>query len=982
MKLRWKTLLIIVLVIASLSAVLLFALHAIMMNSVANVEQKTVAQDAQRVTDAFSSELDDLAATASDWAAWDDTYIFVQKGNQDYIQSNLADTVFINFRLNFMLFFNSSGLVYGEAFDLVNETAVPVSQDLLDHFASNDFLLVHENATSNKMGLIKLSSGSLAIVVSQPVVPSNREGPVRGTLIMGRFFDEREKEIWFEMVHLPLSFCVLDDSPLSSDFQEAYSSLSTGAPVFSQPLSKETLGGYVLLNDVYGSPVLIVRFDVPRDFYIQGLNNTIYVAFALALVGTISVGATMLLMEKFVLLRLSKLDKEVTKIGETGNFAARIHAEGDDELSRLAEGINRMLSAVEKAECALGESELRFRRITENMLDMVSLSDVYGVFQYCSPSTKKILGYSPQDLLGKSVFDFIHPDDLGKVKEAVQKALTERVWGKIEFRYKHNDGHYIWLETIGNLVVDKENQVIGAVFSARDITERKELEKKLQSTARHLQTLLETAREGIVTTDVKDNITFVNNAFVEIVGYPATELIGSNVQKLLDEKGFKKVSQETELRKKGKTSRYELTIYRSDKKPRVVQMSASPLVNETGEYIGSLGIVTDITEQKALEQRLKESEERFRGIAERSFDAIATVDLEGRINYASPSVVKVLGYPAEDVMGKSFLQYFSPVSLSNASHLFIELLQGKSIEGIQLELPRRDGSTAIVEINASPIAMNGNITGIQAVFRDITNRKMMEDALKESEKRYRTLFNSASDGLIYLDAEGKIVDVNEKAVELFGGSREELIGRKITELELLSSEDLQKMTETFSMLTGGQEKQVSLWLKNKKGVERYLEVSSAILGEKGKVTGIFAIARDSTERYQMQKKLEEYSQRLEYLVEQRTRQLKEAQDQLVKNEKLAAIGQAAAMVGHDLRNPLTGISGAAYYLKSKLGQSPDEKVREMLNIIEKDVQYANNIIGDLMEYSREIKLELAETTPLSLVQETLSAITIPKSLGT
>jgi PAS domain S-box-containing protein len=438
--------------------------------------------------------------------------------------------------------------------------------------------------------------------------------------------------------------------------------------------------------------------------------------------------------------------------------------------------------------------------------------------------------------VGKSIFDFVYPADLEKVKEAVQKALTEHVWGKMEFRYKHNDGHYIWLETIGNLIFDKENQVIGAVFSARDITERKELEKRLQSTARRLQTLLETAREGIVTADVEDNITFVNNAFVEIVGYPATELIGSNIRRLLDEDGFKKVSQETELRKKGKTSRYELTLYRSDKKPRIVQMSASPLINERGEYTGSLGIVTDVTEQKVLEQQLKTSEERFRGIAERSFDAIATVDLEGRINYASPSVVKVLGYPAEDVIGKSFLQYFSPTSLSNASHLFADLLQGRSIEGIQLELPRRDGTTAIVEINASPIAMNGKITGIQAVFRDITSRKVMEDALRESEKRYRTLFSSASDGLVYLDAEGKIVDVNEKAVELFGGLREELIGRKFIELGLSSTEDLLVMSETFSALVGGQEKQTSLWIKNKKGVERYLEISSAILGDSTKMT--------------------------------------------------------------------------------------------------------------------------------------------------
>jgi signal transduction histidine kinase len=146
------------------------------------------------------------------------------------------------------------------------------------------------------------------------------------------------------------------------------------------------------------------------------------------------------------------------------------------------------------------------------------------------------------------------------------------------------------------------------------------------------------------------------------------------------------------------------------------------------------------------------------------------------------------------------------------------------------------------------------------------------------------------------------------------------------------------------------------------------------------LTGILVIARDVTERKAMQKKLEEYSQQLEALVEQRTRQLKEAQDQLIKSERLAAIGQVAAMVGHDLRNPLTGINSAAYYLKTRLGSTMNKKTMEMLELIEKDVQYSNKIITDLLEYSREIKLEFGETTPKSIIREASSLVEIPVNI--
>jgi signal transduction histidine kinase/putative methionine-R-sulfoxide reductase with GAF domain len=127
-------------------------------------------------------------------------------------------------------------------------------------------------------------------------------------------------------------------------------------------------------------------------------------------------------------------------------------------------------------------------------------------------------------------------------------------------------------------------------------------------------------------------------------------------------------------------------------------------------------------------------------------------------------------------------------------------------------------------------------------------------------------------------------------------------------------------------------------------------------------------------------KLEEYADHLEVKVEERTRELREAQDRVLKSERLAAIGELAGMVGHDLRNPLTGITGAAYYLKNKVGYTTNGKAKEMLEIIEKNIAYSNKIINDLLDYSREIKLELVESSPKAIVEEALSLVRIPRNV--
>jgi signal transduction histidine kinase len=119
---------------------------------------------------------------------------------------------------------------------------------------------------------------------------------------------------------------------------------------------------------------------------------------------------------------------------------------------------------------------------------------------------------------------------------------------------------------------------------------------------------------------------------------------------------------------------------------------------------------------------------------------------------------------------------------------------------------------------------------------------------------------------------------------------------------------------------------------------------------------------------------------LESKVELRTKELRESQEQLIRAQRLAAIGELASMVGHDLRNPLTGIAGATYYLKTKLGRKATAKISEMLELIQKAVKYSNKIVSDLLDYSTEMVLETTETTPKLIIEEALSSVRIPRNI--
>jgi PAS domain S-box-containing protein len=254
--------------------------------------------------------------------------------------------------------------------------------------------------------------------------------------------------------------------------------------------------------------------------------------------------------------------------------------------------------------------------------------------------------------------------------------------------------------------------------------------------------------------------------------------------------------------------------------------------------------------------------------------------------------------------------------------------------------------------------------------------EMHAQEIRESQEKFKRLFMDNPEAAVYMDSSFRILDINPRFTKVFGYSLDEVKGKHIDDVVVPKDkmEEAKMLGEKF--MKGPV--YYDTVRQRKDGSLVPVSISGAPIIIDNQLVGTVGLYKDITERKQMEKKLEEYSQHLEELVEKRTKQLKEAHEQLIKSERLAALGQVAAMVGHDLRNPLTGIKGATYYLKKKLGPKIDEKVIEMLELIEKDIEHANEIIADLLEYSKEVQLELTEATPNLIVEDTLSLVKVPE----
>jgi len=263
---------------------------------------------------------------------------------------------------------------------------------------------------------------------------------------------------------------------------------------------------------------------------------------------------------------------------------------------------------------------------------------------------------------------------------------------------------------------------------------------------------------------------------------------------------------------------------------------------------------------------------------------------------------------------------------------------------------------------------------------DITGRKLAAKALGESEELYRNLIELSPDTIIALDTKGKLLVYNTAAIKLSGYSRDEIVGKHFSRIGVFSLRDTPKYLKIFSScLRGKPPKPFEMTIYHKDGTAHLVEASAGLLRVGGKKI-IQAVVRDLTERKRMEEALRSANAELQVA----NMELRRAQEQLVRSERLAAIGQLAGGVGHELRNPLGAIKNAAYYVKGKVAKSElaqrEPQVIEFLNIMDDEINASNKIINDLLGFSRVGKPSVSPTQIKNVIEDALSRTTIPGNI--
>jgi len=504
MSLRKKTFIITGITFIVLIAILFIIPSIITKEGFTDIESKEIRKDVERALNVIENEKAVLDDTASDFAAWDETYAFVQNGNKAYVKANLRNSTFSKLKVNYILFVDISGrIIFGKSFDLKHGGETPFPQDLQEQMAANILLTKHANAEKSVTGVILLPDGPM-ILSSRPILTSEGMGPIRGTLIMGRNLDYFRVKQFAKMTNLSLVMYRIDDEQMPPDMKTINSSLSEDTRVILRPLNEDIIAGYAFVRDIFGKPALVLRVDQPRAIYKEGQSTIHYLLISLFIIAAVFSLVTIMLLEKSVLRRLTRLISDVRQIASVGNFSRRVSPIGRDELSNLAYEINGMLEKLEEAEKFKEETnEARYRAVVEDQTELICRYLPGGTITFVNDACCRYYNIDKSNFLRLN-YSCLIPEEYEKFTERIASFSRQNPVTTAEYQVLTGESGVRWQQWTDRAIFDHKGQVIELQSVGRDITDLKQAEGALK----HLVEL------GNLLTIVSTN--FINLAAEEI----------------------------------------------------------------------------------------------------------------------------------------------------------------------------------------------------------------------------------------------------------------------------------------------------------------------------------------------------------------------------------------------------------------------------------------------------------------------------------
>jgi len=417
--------------------------------------------------------------------------------------------------------------------------------------------------------------------------------------------------------------------------------------------------------------------------------------------------------------------------------------------------------------------------------------------------------------------------------------------------------------------LDELKKIIAKLEVSEDM--HKWTETKLQREGYEKEILLNNTSAMIYWLDGEGKYIIVNKCFADLFNKSSDEIRGKYLYDLYPEKISDKIYADNVEIIESKRPKYGIEESLETPNGMIwVRSDKIPYKDVNGKVIGIIGVLLDITDQKQRNEDIRNSEEKFRGITERSFDMIIAADEKGVCSYVSPSIERVLGYEPEEIVSKHFQILFPENMNKKVEGICNTLIEGKEIEGINLEIIRKDRGKAIVEVNGSPIVKDEKIVGIQIHLRNITERKLEEEMIEKEKNKLQKYIDVAGIILKIVDKDGKVSLINNRGCEVLGYTKEEILGRNW--IDNFVPERLQnKMNDILAKLRSNQTVSYEHFenpVLTQSGEERIISWYNTVLkDEKGKFQGILSSGEDVTTKSKVERELQRNYQNLQKIME-------------------------------------------------------------------------------------------------------------------
>ena len=610
-------------------------------------------------------------------------------------------------------------------------------------------------------------------------------------------------------------------------------------------------------------------------------------------------------------------------------------AQRTNELRKTNEQLSQEIAERRGIEEAFRRSERRYRQIVENANDIIYETDADGYFTLLNPIALQVTGFAKEEILGRHYTTLVPADYRQRVESFYGMQFVTKVLNNyFELPIRTKNGALIWLGQNVHLLMEGD-KICGFQSIARDITERKLAEEKLRDSEKRFRLLAEALPIGLAVISKNGRFHYFNPKFTEIFGYTLNDLPDKKAWflKAHPDKTYRKSVQAVWNRElfakgvdRGEIGPHVFTVQCQDKTEKIIHFRA--MVMEDG---GCILTYQDITAQARTEQALHASETRYRALFDAADLAIFLLQ-DGRCIECNRGAETMFAKKRDKLLGQT-LHEFSPEKQPDGSHsrqatrrYFEAALTGKT-QIFQWQFRRSGGFAFDAEVSLTSMEISGHMF-IMAIVRDVTSRKKSEEALKQSEEKYRTIIENIEEGYYEVDKAGTILFLNDCACRILGYSRSELIGANYK--KFTAKENHRQVFKIFSSVyaTGKPAKLIGWEIIRTDGSRTHVEASVSLIKDSGgHAIGFRGICRDVTER-------------------------KRKEAVLLKSERLKAVGELATGVAHNFNNLLQLVMGGAQLACMNLECGNVAEALKHMNQIRESSRFGSDMVTRLQNFAR------------------------------